>query len=99
LTVVQAQSLRGYDFNRGGPLERVKRYVPVVIPVFMGALRKANNMAMALEARGFGISATPTSYIDYPIRARDRVAFATLIGLGLVYFLIYYSGYGTISVK
>jgi len=99
LTVVQAQSLRGYDFNRGGPLERVKRYVPVVIPVFMGALRKANNMAMALEARGFGISATPTSYIDYPIRARDRVAFAALIGLGIVYFLIYYSGWGAISVK
>jgi energy-coupling factor transport system permease protein len=99
LTVVQAQSLRGYDFNRGGPLERVKRYVPVVIPVFMGALRKANNMAMALEARGFGVSATPTSYIDYPIRARDRIAFAALVGLGTVYFLIYYSGYGAISVN
>lgn len=99
LTVVQAQSLRGYDFNRGGPLDRVKRYVPVVIPVFMGALRKANNMAMALEARGFGFSATPTSYIDYPIRARDRVAFAALIGLGVLYFLIYYSGYGAIAVN
>ena len=52
LTVVQAQSLRGYDFNQGNLLERMKRYVPAVIPVFMGALRRANNMAMALEARG-----------------------------------------------
>ena len=60
LTVLQAQNLRGYDFNRGGPLERVKRYVPVLIPVFMGALRKANAMAMALEARGFGMSRQPT---------------------------------------
>src|SRR5882757_498816 len=99
VTIVDAQRLRGYDFNQGGPFERIKRYVPVVIPVFMGALRKANNMAMALEARGFGVSATPTSYIDYPIRARDRVAFAALIGLGTAYFLIYYSGYGAISVK
>jgi energy-coupling factor transport system permease protein len=96
---VQAQSLRGYDFNRGGPLERAKRYVPVVIPVFMGALRKANNMAMALEARGFGISAAPTSYIDYPVLARDRIAFGALITLGLIYFLIYYFGYGTITAK
>lgn len=99
LTVVQAQKLRGYEFNRGGPLARVKRYVPVVIPVFMGALRKANNMAMALEARGFGVSAAPTSYIDYPIRARDRVAFALLGGLGAAYFLIYYTGYGEIVAR
>ncbi|MBF6558825.1 MAG: energy-coupling factor transporter transmembrane protein EcfT [Candidatus Binataceae bacterium] len=99
LTVVQAQSLRGYDFNRGGPLERVKRYVPVVVPVFMGALRKANNMAMALEARGFGMSAMPTSYIDFPIRPRDRIAYALLIGLAATYFLIYWTGYGAISAK
>jgi len=98
-TVVQAQSLRGYDFNQGGPLERVRRYVPVVIPVFMGALRKANNMAMALEARGFGMSATPTSFIDYPIRPRDISAFAALIALGIAQFAIYYSGYGAISPK
>jgi energy-coupling factor transport system permease protein len=77
----------------------VQRYVPVVIPVFMGALRKANNMAMALEARGFGISATPTSYIDYPMLPRDRIAFAALISLGIIYFLIYWFGYGAISVK
>lgn len=99
LTVVQAQSLRGYDFNRGGPIARARRYVPVVIPVFMGALRKANNMAMALEARGFGISAAPTSYIDFPMRARDRMAFAIVAGIGVLYFGIYYFGYGAIAVN
>jgi energy-coupling factor transport system permease protein len=99
VTVVQAQSLRGYDFNRGGPLERVRRYVPVIIPVFMGALRKANNMAMALEARGFGMNATPTSFIDDPIRPRDGVAFVALTAIGVAQFLIYYAGYGAISPK
>src|ERR1700758_3770803 len=98
VTIVDAQRLRGYDFDAGGPFERAKRYVPVVIPVFMGALRKANNMAMALEARGFGVSPRPTSYIDYPIRGRDRVAFATLASLGIAYFLIYLAGYGAIRV-
>ncbi|MGO9059824.1 MAG: energy-coupling factor transporter transmembrane component T family protein [Candidatus Binataceae bacterium] len=97
LTVVQAQSLRGYDFNRGGLIARVRRYVPVTVPVFMGALRKANNMAMALEARGFGLSERPTSYVHYEMRPMD---FAVLIGvalLGTAYFLIYYSGYGAIA--
>jgi energy-coupling factor transport system permease protein len=97
LTVVDAQRLRGYDFDAGGPLERVRRYVPVIIPVFMGALRKANNMAMALEARGFGHTHRPTTFIDYPFVASDLVAFAVLIGIGAGYFMLYYTGLGGIS--
>ncbi len=97
LTIVDAQTLRGYDFNQGGPFERIRRYVPVIIPVFMGALRKANNMAMALEARGFGHTHEPTTFIDYPVESADIVAFATLIALGTLYFMIYYTGYGAIA--
>jgi energy-coupling factor transport system permease protein len=89
--------LRGYDFNRGGPLERVRRYVPVVIPVFMGALRKANNMAMALEARGFGFSHEPTTFIEYPVTRTDVVAFVFLIGLGTMNFMFYWTGVGRIG--
>ncbi len=99
VTVYQAQSLRGYDFNRGGPLERIRRYVPVIIPVFMGALRKANAMAMALEARGFGRISRPTSFIEYPLAARDLAAAILLLAIGAVYFMIYYTGYGAIALQ
>jgi energy-coupling factor transport system permease protein len=99
ITVVQAQSLRGHDFNRGGILERLQRYVPVMVPVFMGALRKANNMAVALEARGFGLNDKPTSFIDYPIRFRDRVAFVAMLGLAITYFALWYLGYGEIVAR
>ncbi|MGH8011636.1 MAG: energy-coupling factor transporter transmembrane component T family protein [Candidatus Binataceae bacterium] len=95
-SVVQAQTLRGYEFNRGGPIERVKRYVPVVIPVFMGALRKANNMAMALEARGFGTNAQPTSYVQYQVGPGDLAAFAVLALVGVAHFICYYTGYGAV---
>jgi energy-coupling factor transport system permease protein len=97
VTIVDAQRLRGYDFNQGGPLERVRRYVPVVIPVFMGALRKANNMAMALEARGFGFSHEPTTFIEYPVTPADVIAFAFLIALGTLYFMLYWTGLGGIG--
>ncbi len=97
LTVVQAQRLRGHDFDRGRPLERIKRYLPVMVPVFMGALRKANNMAMALEARGFGKNSRPTSYIAYPVKVSDVCTFAVMSAFGVGYFLIYYSGYGGIN--
>ncbi|MGH7924524.1 MAG: energy-coupling factor transporter transmembrane component T family protein [Candidatus Binatus sp.] len=97
VTIVDAQRLRGYDFNQGGPLERVRRYVPVVIPVFMGALRKANNMAMALEARGFGFSHEPTTFIEYPVTGADIAAFSLLIALGALYFMLYWTGVGGIG--
>jgi energy-coupling factor transport system permease protein len=97
LTVVQAQSLRGYDFNQGNLLERMKRYVPAVIPVFMGALRRANNMAMALEARGFGLGMTPTSIIEYRIQPGDVIALAALTAIGSAYFILYYTGYAAIA--
>jgi energy-coupling factor transport system permease protein len=96
MTVIEAQTLRGYDFSRGGLLERVRRYVPLVIPVFIGALRRANSMAMALEARGFGRTHAPTSFIDYPVMSRDVAAFAALAALAAGHFLIYYWGYGSI---
>ena len=96
LTVVDAQRLRGYDFDAGGPVERIRRYVPVIIPVFMGALRKANNMAMALEARGFGRGDRPTSFIEYRMHTRDAQAFVCLLAICTVAFMLYWTGYGGI---
>ncbi len=96
LTIVDAQCLRGYEFGTGGLIERLRRYTTVSIPVFMGALRKANNMAMALEARGFGRLSRPTTYIEYPFLASDLMAFAALFVIGLLYFLIYWTGYGAV---
>ena len=49
LSVVQAQRCRGLEFSRGGLVARLRRYVPVIVPVLIGALRRADRMAMALE--------------------------------------------------
>ncbi len=99
LTVVDAQRLRGYEFDHGGPIERIRRYVPVVIPVFMGALRKANNMAMPLEARGFGRTHRPTSFVEYKLHRRDAVAFMLLTMLAAVCFAVYWSGLGAVPMN
>jgi energy-coupling factor transport system permease protein len=99
ITVVQAQSLRGYDFNEGNLVQRMRRYLPAMIPVFMGALRRVNNMAMALEARGFGVGATPTSLGTHRLRRPDVWALAVLVGIGAVYFLLDLKGYGSISPR
>ena len=91
-TVVQAQRCRGLDFERGGLWQRVRRYVPVMVPVFMGALRRADQMAMALDARGFQRAAARTALDEHPVRGSDVVAGALLIALAAVYVALALTG-------
>lgn len=91
-TVVQAQRCRGLDFDRGSLRQRAQRYVPVMVPVFMGALRRADQMAMALEARGFQ-STRPRSVLQtYPVTWRDVVAGATLMAVVVCYLWLRWRG-------
>jgi energy-coupling factor transport system permease protein len=61
LTVRDAQRCRGLDFTHGSARQRLARYVPVVVPVFIGGLRRADQMAFALEVRGFSSGHARTS--------------------------------------
>ncbi len=90
--VVQAQRCRGYDFERGGFVERVRRYVPVLVPVFMGALRQTDGLAMALDARGFQLDGQRTRYLRYPVTAVDVAAGAVSLLLVAAYAALWWGG-------
>ena len=51
--MVQAQRSRGLDVSTGGMLQRIRKYVPLVVPLIGHALRQTNLLAMALESKGF----------------------------------------------
>jgi len=97
VTVVQAQRCRGLDFDRGSPWQRVRRYVPVMVPVFMGALRRADQMAMTLDARGFQSGARRTVLEPYRVGAADVVATLALVALVAVY--LYARWVGLLSLR
>ena len=79
-TIVQAQRCRGLRLDEGGIVRRLQRFVPVIVPVFVGALRRADRMAMALELRGFNSGRPRTTYLRARAGARDAVAWlATLL--------------------
>src|SRR5262249_7014073 len=63
LAVVQAQRCRGVAMGEGGLVTRLRRFVPVIVPVLIGALRRADRMAMALELRGFNSGRARTTYV------------------------------------
>lgn len=51
--IMKAQMARGADFENGNMIQKVKSMVPLLVPLFISAFRRANDLAMAMEARGY----------------------------------------------
>ena len=49
--IKKAQQARGADFESGNLIQRAKGLVPLLVPLFIAAIRRANDLAMAMEAR------------------------------------------------
>jgi energy-coupling factor transport system permease protein len=92
VTVVQAQRCRGLDFDRGGLWARTRRYVPVIVPVFMGALRRADQMAMTLDARGFQADVPRTVLEPHVVRWLDVLVALVLAGAVASYLVLWRGG-------
>jgi energy-coupling factor transport system permease protein len=97
LAVLQAQRCRGLDVTRGGLLRRLRRYVPVIVPVLIGALRRADRMAMALELRGFNSGRSRTTWMRARAGGRDAVAGVLVGATAVVYVALWASGTGRLA--
>jgi energy-coupling factor transport system permease protein len=75
-SIKEAQEARGLDLAAGSLLARLKRYVPILVPIFMTSLRSADHMAMALEARGFDAPGPRTRLRRYAFGLADAAALA-----------------------
>ena len=49
--IMKAQQARGADFETGGLMQKAKSLVPILVPLFISAFRRADELAMAMEAR------------------------------------------------
>ena len=49
--IKKAQMARGADFDEGGLLKKAKSLIPVLVPLFVSAFRRANDLSLAMEAR------------------------------------------------
>ncbi|MCC8025240.1 MAG: energy-coupling factor transporter transmembrane protein EcfT [Clostridium sp.] len=49
--IMKAQTARGADFETGGLIQKAKALVPLLVPLFVSAFRRATDLAMAMEAR------------------------------------------------
>jgi energy-coupling factor transport system permease protein len=72
--ITKAQAARGADFSQGGPLRRALALVPVLVPLTVGTFRRADELAEAMESRGYRGGEGRTRYRELRFRARDALA-------------------------
>jgi energy-coupling factor transport system permease protein len=72
--IARAQAARGADLSEGGPLERVRAMLPVLVPLTIGAFRRADELSEAMESRGYRGGEGRTRYRELRFRARDALA-------------------------
>jgi energy-coupling factor transport system permease protein len=73
--IMKAQLARGADFENGNIIKRVKAMVPLLVPLFISAFRRANDLAMAMEARCYRGGEHRTKMKPLKYAKRDYAAY------------------------
>jgi len=86
--IMSAQKARGADFENGSLLQRVKALVPILVPLFISAFRRADELATAMECRCYhgGDGRTKMKLLRYA--RRDLCAYAVAVVLLAVVFVL-----------
>ena len=97
--IMKAQTARGADFETGGIIKKAKAMVPILVPLFVSAFRRANDLAMAMEARcyrgGSGrtkmkpLKYEKSDFVSYGIIAIYLIAMISMARFGTLPFEVF----------
>ena len=76
--IMKAQMARGADFESGNLIKKVKAMVPLLVPLFVSAFRRANDLALAMEARCYHGGEGRTQMKPLRYQRRDGIAYFIL---------------------
>ena len=85
--IMKAQASRGIDFSEGTFIEKVKQIVTLLIPMFFISITRAEDLANAMEARGYVIGEERTNIDELKFKIKDLISFFMV--LLLLAFTIY----------
>ena len=77
--IMKAQLARGADFESGNIFKKAKAMVPLLVPLFISAFRRANDLAMAMEARCYRGGNGRTKMKPLVYKKRDAIAYLVLV--------------------
>lgn len=77
--IMKAQIARGADLESGNIIQKAKSMIPILVPLFVSAFRRANDLAMAMEARCYRGGEGRTKMKPLVYQSRDYIAYAITI--------------------
>ncbi|MBR0221193.1 MAG: ATP-binding cassette domain-containing protein, partial [Synergistaceae bacterium] len=86
--ITRAQLSRGAKLDQGGIFKRLRAFFPVLIPLFIIIFRRADDMALAMEARGYNIGRKRTRRKPLKWKFNDTLAVALSFILALIFFML-----------
>ncbi len=91
--IMNAQKSRGADFTSGSLFRRAKALIPLLVPLFVSAFKRAEELAVAMECRCYRVGGKRTKMVKLTLRARDFLwMFLGVLVLGTVIVLRIYAG-------
>ena len=75
----EAQMSRGLELEKGNFIQKIKNFIPIIIPLIVSSIRRAISIAESLESRGFGASKTRTYLFPLKMKPRDYAVILLLI--------------------
>jgi energy-coupling factor transport system permease protein len=79
--IMKAQTARGVEYSSGPIKERIKAIVPLLIPLFISSFKRAEELAVAMEARGYKGGEGRTKYRQLTWAAADTLMIVFLLGV------------------
>lgn len=86
--IMKAQIARGADLESGNIIQRAKNMIPILVPLFVSAFRRANDLAMAMEARCYRGGEGRTKMKPLKYQSRDRMAYIVVVAYVAAVFFI-----------
>ena len=86
--IMKAQIARGADFESGNLFKKAKSMVPLLVPLFISAFRRANDLAMAMEARCYQGGEGRTKMKPLIYKKRDAIAYVIVVSFFAVCIVV-----------
>jgi energy-coupling factor transport system permease protein len=86
--IIKAQTARGADFESGNILRRAKAMIPLLVPLFISAFRRADDLAVAMDSRCYHGGKNRTRMKQMKMTGRDAVAVLVLVIFSLGLFAV-----------
>ncbi|MHA1408982.1 MAG: energy-coupling factor transporter transmembrane component T family protein [Candidatus Odinarchaeia archaeon] len=80
-SIREAQMSRGLELEKGNFIQKVKNFIPIIVPLIVNSVRRAISVAESLESRGFGFTDKRTYLFPLKLKKKDYVFLVFLFAI------------------